>query len=83
MGSGKTVSSLFSMCSCCDSCFFVTADKEAAVTTHELTRATSTPAHEKERHRDCFDSTNQPYVSRSVCQNLYLQSFESLQIGEL
>ena len=45
----------------------VTADKEEAVTTHELTNATSTPAHEKERHRDYFDSTHRSYVSRSVC----------------
>ena len=45
----------------------MTADKEAAVTTHELTHATSTPAHEKnERHRDCFAATYRPYVSRSV-----------------
>ena len=46
----------------------VTADKEEAVTTHELTNATSTPAHEKERHRDYFDSTHRSYVSRSVVQ---------------
>ena len=52
---------------CCDSCFFVTADKEAAVTRHESTHATSTPAHEqKKRHRDCFDSTHRTYVSLSV-----------------
>ena len=52
---------------CFDSCFFVTAGKEAAVTTHELTHATSTPAHEqKKRHRDCFVSTHRTYVSRSV-----------------
>ena len=37
----------------------MTADKEAAATTHELTHATSTPAHKKnERHRDfCLDAS--------------------------
>ena len=45
----------------------MTADKEAAVTTHELTHATSTPVHEqKKRHHDCFDSTHRTYVSPSV-----------------
>ena len=53
-----------------DSCFFVTAAKEAAVTSQELTHATSTLAHEqKKRHRDCFDSTHRTYVSPSVWQS--------------
>ena len=52
-----------------DSCFFVTAAKEAAVTSQELTHATSPPSPEqKKRHRDCFDSTHRTYVSRSVIE---------------
>jgi len=50
-----------------DSYFFVTAAKEAAVTSQELTHATSALAHEqKKRHRDCFDSTHRTYFSPSV-----------------
>ena len=55
----------------------VTADKEEAVTTHELTHATSTPAHEqKKRHRDCFDSTHRTYISRSVSCLQYQMGLE-------